>query len=379
VSLKLTERPVYGSSRLGTLRKEDEELRSLPSFDPFSANPIQQIDLNYELTDHLGNVCAVVTGRLLDGNGVGTPKQADLLSAQGYEAFGSLLPGRNYSSDSYAHGFNGMRKDDEMHGPTGTSYDFGERIYDARIARFFSIDPIYQKYHWMSPYVFAANNPIYYVDVYGMGPEPPKTINRSNGSFMGLHFKSDGNGNSVTKSGDVINTQGWVVRTMMSLQAKKGVEVSAFVLKSPEGALSYFIQDHSKNDRTTSPDLPEVAITPTGTFLEFDGVKYEVVAALHTHPREEYDSNAPSVEDAIYADERGVSSYVIGPDYVTKTMGFDDYMSKGFDETKTGDGYSLTDEQTAQNHRVASLGDVRSGKFDIAADAQKKSPVPIDK
>jgi RHS repeat-associated protein len=377
-SLKLNERPGYGSSRLGSLR-EEVELHTLPSFDPASASPVQMVDLNYELTDHLGNVCAVVTGRLLDGNGGGTAKQAELVSAQGYEPFGSLLPGRNYSSSSYDYGFNGMRKDDEMHGATGTSYDFGERIYDARIARFFSIDPIYQKYPWMSPYVFAANNPIYYVDVYGMGPEPPKIINRSNGSFMGLHFKSDGNGNSVTKSGDVINTQGWVVRTMMILQAKKGVEVSAFVLKSPEGALSYFIQDHSKNDRTTSHDLPEVAITPTGTFLEFDGVKYEVVAALHTHPREKYDSNAPSVEDAIYADERGVSSYVIGPDYVTKTMGFDDYMSKGFDETKTGDGYSLTDEQTAQNHRVASLGDVRSGKFDIAADAQKKSSVPIDK
>jgi hypothetical protein len=103
-SLKLTERPLYGSSRLGSLRKE-VELHSEP-FDPEGANPVQQIDLNYELTDHpasrcgagLGNVCAVVTGRLLDGNGGSTPKQAELLSAQGYEAGGSLLPGRNYSS-----------------------------------------------------------------------------------------------------------------------------------------------------------------------------------------------------------------------------------------------------------------------------------------
>jgi hypothetical protein len=86
-SLKLNERPLYGSSRLGSLRTE-VELHSLPSFDPTSANPVQQVDLNYELTDHLGNVCAVVTGRLLDGNGGGTAKQAELVSAQGYEAFG---------------------------------------------------------------------------------------------------------------------------------------------------------------------------------------------------------------------------------------------------------------------------------------------------
>lgn len=111
-SLELNDRPLYGSSRVGSLR-EELELRNEP-FDPEDANPLQNVDLNYELTDHLGNVAAVVTGRLLDGNGSGTPKQAELLSAQGYEPFGSLLPGRNYSSDSYRFGFNGKEKDDEV-------------------------------------------------------------------------------------------------------------------------------------------------------------------------------------------------------------------------------------------------------------------------
>jgi RHS repeat-associated protein len=162
-SLKLHERPLYGSSRLGSLRTE-VELRSLPSFDPTSANPVQQVDLNYELTDHLGNVCAVVTGRLLDGNGGGTPKQAELVSAQGYEPGGSLLPGRNYSSSTYAFGFNGMRKDDEIHGATGTSYDFGARLYDPRVGRWWSIDPYAGKYAPVSPYVFALNNSVIFVD-----------------------------------------------------------------------------------------------------------------------------------------------------------------------------------------------------------------------
>jgi RHS repeat-associated protein len=169
-SLKLNERPLYGSRRLGSLRTE-LELRSLPSFDPTSANPVQQVDLNYELTDHLGNVCAVVTGRLLDGNGGGTPKQAELVSAQGYEAFGSLLPGRNYSSSTYAFGFNGMRKDDEIHGATGTSYDFGARLYDPRVGRWLSLDPLAKKYPNVSPYVFAEGNPIYFNDPTGKDAE----------------------------------------------------------------------------------------------------------------------------------------------------------------------------------------------------------------
>jgi RHS repeat-associated protein len=166
-SLKLNERPVYGSSRLGSLRAE-VELHTLPSFDPATANPVQMVDLNYELTDHLGNVCAVVTGRLLDGNGGGTAKQAELVSAQGYEPFGSLLPGRNYSNDAYRFGFNGKENDNEVHGSQGTFQDYGERMYDTRISRFLAIDPMIKDFPFYSPYHFASNNPIASIDIEGL-------------------------------------------------------------------------------------------------------------------------------------------------------------------------------------------------------------------
>ncbi|MBL0128177.1 MAG: hypothetical protein IPP83_12145 [Flavobacteriales bacterium] len=172
MSLKLNDRPLYGSSRLGSLRKE-EELYALPSFDHEDANPVQQVDLNYELTDHLGNVCAVVTGRLLDGNGGGTPKQAELVSAQGYEPGGSLLPGRNFSSSSYNYGFQGQIKDDEIHGSTGTSYAFEYRMHDPRIGRFLSIDPLVSKYPYWSPYAFSGNRVIDMIELEGLEPTTP--------------------------------------------------------------------------------------------------------------------------------------------------------------------------------------------------------------
>ncbi|HRO99096.1 MAG TPA: RHS repeat-associated core domain-containing protein [Flavobacteriales bacterium] len=165
-SLKLNERPLYGSSRLGSLRT-GVELHTLSAFDPANANPVQMVDLNYELTDHLGNVCAVVTGRLLDGNGGGTAKQAELVSAQGYEPFGALLPGRNYSSGSYRFGYAGAEKDDEVHGSTGTSYDFGARLYDPRVGKWLSLDPLAMKYPYLSPYAYTADNPILFVDFDG--------------------------------------------------------------------------------------------------------------------------------------------------------------------------------------------------------------------
>lgn len=85
-------------------------------------------------------------------------------AVQGYDAGGSLLPGRNYSSSSYAFGFNGMRKDDEIHGATGTSYDFGARLYDSRIMRWLSLDPEAKSLPSESHYSFAANNPIGFID-----------------------------------------------------------------------------------------------------------------------------------------------------------------------------------------------------------------------
>lgn len=169
-SLLLNERPVYGSARLGSLRQQ-MELLALPNFDAADANPVQNIDLNYELTDHLGNVCAVVTGRLLDGNGSGTAKQGELVSAQGYEPFGSLLPGRNFSSDSYRNLFQGMEHDDEFYGSTGTSYTTEFRQYDPRIGRWLSIDPLASVFPHQSPYCAYNNNPIYWIDPTGQGGE----------------------------------------------------------------------------------------------------------------------------------------------------------------------------------------------------------------
>lgn len=106
-------------------------------------------------------------------NDVFAPKgawQSDVSASKkciGYDAFGSLLPGRNYSSSSYRHGFNGMEKDDEIHGSTGTSYDFGARLYDSRVGRWLSLDPLAVDYPDQSPYSFAADNPIYLIDPNG--------------------------------------------------------------------------------------------------------------------------------------------------------------------------------------------------------------------
>lgn len=98
---------------------------------------------------------------------------ADVLTYSDYYPFGQLVPTRHGSSDSYRYGFNGKENDNEIKGE-GNSYDFGSRsIYDGRIARFISLDPRWREFADLSPYAFAANSPVVFIDEDGEGPVKP--------------------------------------------------------------------------------------------------------------------------------------------------------------------------------------------------------------
>jgi len=156
---------MYGSKRIGSYTGQ-KELAVAPTITNYPYTQSMQAPLKrYELTDHLGNVATVVTGRLLDGAGAGSAKQAEVVSAQGYEAFGSLLPGRNYSSESYRFGFQGQEKDDEVFGATGTSYTAEFWQYDPRTGRRWNLDPVFTPS--LSSYHAFELNPIWKVDPKG--------------------------------------------------------------------------------------------------------------------------------------------------------------------------------------------------------------------
>lgn len=148
---------VYGLSRLGVYNKASATT-------------------SYEITDHLGNVRAVV-----QKNGSST----QILDSADYYPFGEKLIGRDING-SYRYAFQGQELDSE----TGMEA-FQLRLWDGRIGRWLSPDPMGQ---YASPYLGMGNNPISGVDPDGGFWQEFGNWIRGNGwnSNAALDFQANG-------------------------------------------------------------------------------------------------------------------------------------------------------------------------------------------
>jgi len=89
---------------------------------------------------------------------------------------------------SYGFGFNGKEKTNEVYGE-GNCYDYGFRIYDPRIARFLSVDPLSSQFPWYTPYQFAGNKPINCIDLDGLEDIEVHDIDRTNKTaILTIHY-----------------------------------------------------------------------------------------------------------------------------------------------------------------------------------------------
>ena len=181
ISYKHTESNIYGSSRL-SLVKSDYEYMSPPStpnlvWDYRITRTLD--DKDYELTNHLGNVQTVITPRkepFEDGSNPGEIAyfEPDIISANDYYPFGAPMPERTFNSGNYRYGFNAKENDNEVKG-IGNQQDYGMRVYDPRLGRFLSVDPLFKDFAFYTPYQFSGNKPIWKIDLDGLEEaDPPK-------------------------------------------------------------------------------------------------------------------------------------------------------------------------------------------------------------
>ena len=170
-----TEQQLYGNSRIG-IWKWDTVVPATPPVVQ-NNNPVYDSLLYgshiYELNNHLGNVVATINDKKIGSKLASSTAVdfylAEVLSQIDYYAFGMLMPDRKWSISNYRYGFNGYEDDRELKGD-GNSVDFGERMYDPRLGRFLSIDPLSNQFPALSNYSFGYNNPILFIDQDGESP-----------------------------------------------------------------------------------------------------------------------------------------------------------------------------------------------------------------
>lgn len=120
------------------------------AWNPVSVTPLFVDNMSIDIT-HTGTLTEVAN------------YQSDVISTTDYYAFGQPLPGMSFNSNSYKFGFAGKEKIDEM-SVNGGDIDFDARIYDSRLGRWLSTDPLQKKYPGLSPYNYSFNSPVAFND-----------------------------------------------------------------------------------------------------------------------------------------------------------------------------------------------------------------------
>ncbi len=90
-----------------------------------------------------------------------------MIGSEKINPFGMVMPERNNNISDYRFGFNGKENDNEVKGD-GNQQDYGMRIYDPRLGKFLSVDPISKDYPELTPFQFASNTPIQAIDLDGL-------------------------------------------------------------------------------------------------------------------------------------------------------------------------------------------------------------------
>ena len=115
----------------------------------FSVSPDGRVDVRWFVKDHLGSVRAVTDG------------QGNVLERNDYYPFGARHLRSNQAQSVNRYKYNGK----EEQRPGGLGYlDYGARMYDAALGRWFSIDPLSEGSISITPYGYCGNNPLVRID-----------------------------------------------------------------------------------------------------------------------------------------------------------------------------------------------------------------------
>jgi RHS repeat-associated protein len=206
----------YKNDRLNQVFTEEGRIRYDDANDAYN--------YDYYLKDHLGNIRVVFTG---DGNG-----NAEALQVNNYYPFGmrfNQAPEKQSQSNDYLYNGKELQK-------FGLNwYDYGARMYDAQLGRWYVLDRASEYNIRLTPYNYSFNNPIRFVDPDGNLPED--VTNKAN-YYMGTWYEFGGKNPFYIGGTGVDQTDAWLTSAIIYAGYKKTGFSHSFYKKSIVYALN---------------------------------------------------------------------------------------------------------------------------------------------
>ena len=152
---------------LGGYQYSNNALKFFPTAEGYVEPVGSSYKYVYQYKDHLGNVRLSYDKTLV------------IQEENNYYPFG--LKHSSYSvpivvstNDALKYKYNGKEwQDENIGGSQLNMYDYGARNYDPALGRWMNIDPLAEQMRRHSPYNYAFDNPIYFIDPDGMAPDGP--------------------------------------------------------------------------------------------------------------------------------------------------------------------------------------------------------------
>lgn len=297
-------------------------------------------DYVYQYKDHLGNIRLSYVD-----DGVGG---LEIVEENNYYPFGLKHKGYNSSTSPLGNDvaqkwkYNGKEYDDTFDINT---YDFGARNYDPALGRWMNIDPLAEQMRRYSPYNYAFDNPVYFIDPDGMMPRssiiqwsdtpgPDDDPILKNNKLVGYNYES---GQSAQDIASDINSKGL---------ANHEVDYREIINSNPET----FNQDGKI----------------VGDVKEGDQISVSEVISIDNDIIELNDINSKlgkvNQEIAILANEISESQEEFESDSVAQSV-FEKNVVNKYEKDRTGKGFNIS--KVMLNDMLT--GDLKSSKNSIKA------------
>jgi RHS repeat-associated protein len=250
---------------------------------------------------------------------------ANVIEVNAYYPFGMIIPNLSLTAtpdkyNAYKFGAKELQRELELNW-----YDFGARMYQPSIGRWWTPDPLAEKGYHLSPYAYAFNNPVNFIDPDGKWPGDLFRNQR----LAAIDFGQIYNGMSI----------------------ESGREYGSSIYPVKVDGKTYYTYSEPNIGTTYNVDIsPPPILPPLGL---------KATAIVHTHGKyDRYSDNdnfsREADNDIDYFKYFGVDGYLATPSGILREY-----------DVKTGKDNIISNEMPSDSRHPNRVNDINSSRIDL--------------